>query len=128
MMVIPSFYDGLPNVLLEAAALGIPMIASTAGGMDDLLADNRHGYLFHPGDMHGCRRAVDAAALAPEQELKRLGEECAALVQNGFDHLTEARSYRDLFTSKANSTEANGAAQSPHIFPATSFPIPGDIS
>jgi glycosyltransferase involved in cell wall biosynthesis len=129
MMVIPSFYDGLPNVLLEAAALGIPLLASTAGGMNDLLVDNRHGYLFHPGDMHGCRRAVDAAALVPEQELKRLGEECAMLVQNGFDHLTEARSYRDIFTQTMKPVEANGVAQPIHTIPASSpLSIPGDIS
>jgi glycosyltransferase involved in cell wall biosynthesis len=129
MMVIPSFYDGLPNVLLEAAALGIPLLASTAGGMNDLLVDNQHGYLFHPGDMHGCRRAVDAAALAPEEELKRLGDECTMLVQNGFDHLTEARSYRDMFTQTMKPAEVNGVAQPIQTIPVSSpLSIPGDIS
>jgi glycogen synthase len=129
MMVIPSFYDGLPNVLLEAAALGIPLLASTAGGMNDLLVDNRHGYLFHPGDMHGCRCAVDAAALAPDHELKRLGEECVRLVQHGFDHLAEARAYRDLFMNTSSLMESNGVVQPSHTVPATSpFPISGDLS
>src|SRR5262249_55094180 len=49
-IVIPSFYDGLPNVELEAAALGLPFLASTAGGLKDFLVDGEHGFLFHPGD------------------------------------------------------------------------------
>jgi glycosyltransferase involved in cell wall biosynthesis len=96
-MVIPSFYDGLPNVLLESATLGLPSIASTAGGMGDLLVDGRHGYLFHPGDPHGCRHAIARAADAGDQEIEQLGEECRLLVRSGFDHITEARAYREVF-------------------------------
>ena len=59
-MAIPSFYDGLPNVLVEAAALGVPMVASRAGGMADVLEDGETAFLFDPGDEAALR--VGAAA------------------------------------------------------------------
>jgi len=97
MAVIPSFYDGLPNVLLEAAGLGLPFIASTAGGMGDLLVDGEHGYLFHPGDLHGCRRAIMHAADASGEELRSLGERCRAMVAAEYTSLAEAERYRAIF-------------------------------
>lgn len=106
MAVIPSFYDGLPNVLLEAASIGIPLLASTAGGMGDLLVDGRHGYLFHPGDADGCSAAIIRAAHAGDAELARLGEECRALVHDRFDHHTEAAAYRAFFERAARNEPA----------------------
>ncbi|HEY6141408.1 MAG TPA: glycosyltransferase family 4 protein, partial [Thermoanaerobaculia bacterium] len=53
-VVIPSHYDGFPNVLIEAAALGKPLIASRTGGMRDLLTDGENAFLFEPGDEQGC--------------------------------------------------------------------------
>jgi glycosyltransferase involved in cell wall biosynthesis len=96
LVVIPSFYDGTPNVLLEAGALGVPFIASTAGGMRDLLVDRTHGFLFHPGDEHGCRHAIAMAAAASVEELQRMGEECRTMVRSQFDDRTEALAYRDV--------------------------------
>src|SRR5205814_10713780 len=60
-VVIPSHYDGFPNVLIEAAALGKPLIASATGGMRDLLVDGESAILFAPGDAHECRRAISRA-------------------------------------------------------------------
>ena len=75
-IAIPSFYDGLPNVLMEAAALGIPLIASRAGGMADVLRDDSSGLLFEPGDEVGCAAALQRAALMPPSERARLGNAC----------------------------------------------------
>ena len=61
LVALPSFYDGLPNVALEAAALGIPLLASDAGGLADLV-DDEIGFRFPAGDAHGCRAAVHRAA------------------------------------------------------------------
>ena len=59
--MLPSFYDGLPNVLVEAAALGVPLLASRAGGMADVLEDGRTALLFEPGDEAGCSWALERA-------------------------------------------------------------------
>lgn len=45
-IAIPSFYDGMPNVLLEAMALGIPVLASDVDGMKDIIETEKNGLLF----------------------------------------------------------------------------------
>jgi glycosyltransferase involved in cell wall biosynthesis len=60
-VAIPSFYDGMPNVLLEALALGVPVIAADAGGMPELVRDGENGLLFAAGDLEGCRAALERA-------------------------------------------------------------------
>lgn len=94
MLVIASLYDGLPNSLVEAAALGVPLLVSSAGGMADVLEDGVHGFVFLPGDFHDCRRAIELAGLASDEQLRRYGEACSALVRRRLSHWAEAECYR----------------------------------
>jgi glycogen(starch) synthase len=96
LVALPSLYDGLPNVLLEAAGLGVPPLASTAGGMADVLRDGEHGFLFAPGDLEGCRMALNRAALADDAELRQLGVACEALVRTELTAELETARYLDL--------------------------------
>lgn len=97
MVVIASFYDGLPNVLLEAAGLRIPLLASTAGGMGDVLENHQQGFLFHPGDAHECGKALQHAATASNEELKLLGENCRLLVESRLSRQAETEGYLSVF-------------------------------
>src|SRR5690606_3529733 len=63
LIALPSHYDGLPNVGLEAAALGLPLLASRAGGLADLLHEDAGAALaFAPGDVARCADALAQAA------------------------------------------------------------------
>jgi glycogen synthase len=99
-VVIPSHYDGFPNVLIEAAALGRPLLASRCGGMRDLL-DERAALLFEPGDAHGARLAVDRALRMPEEELARMGAHAQALARGRCDARDEARAYVEVLNGCA---------------------------
>lgn len=48
LMVLPSFWEGLPVVLMEAMALGIPVISSRVAGIPELIKHDRNGLLFTP--------------------------------------------------------------------------------
>lgn len=50
LMVLPSFMEGLPVVLLEAAALEVPAIASRITGVPELITDGEDGTLFTPSE------------------------------------------------------------------------------
>lgn len=50
--------DGVPNVLLEASAAGLPVIASNAGGIPDFVEDGRTGLLVPPGEAAAIADAV----------------------------------------------------------------------
>ncbi|WIM99690.1 glycosyltransferase family 4 protein [Actinoplanes oblitus] len=92
VIALPSFYDGLPNVALEAAALGIPLLASDAGGLADLV-DSSVGFAFPAGDPHGCRAALHRAALSDPDHLAALGEAGARRVRERFSVAAETDGY-----------------------------------
>jgi len=72
-LAIPSFYDGMPNVLLEAGGLGVPIIASRAGGIPDVVEDETHGFLFQVNNELSCLRAVQKALATHDGEQAQQG-------------------------------------------------------
>jgi colanic acid/amylovoran biosynthesis glycosyltransferase len=50
VLVLPSFMEGLPVVLMEAMAIGVPVVATRVAGIPELVADEEQGLLFRPGD------------------------------------------------------------------------------
>jgi len=61
IVFLPSFYDGMPNVLLEAMALGKIIVASRAGAFPDVIRDGENGFLFSTGDMADAARTMNRA-------------------------------------------------------------------
>lgn len=110
-IAVPSFYDGLPNVVLEAAALGIPLIASNAGGMPDVL-DADTAILFQSGDEHDCRRAIETFVRSEDQQLRTLGQRCQQRVLQTFTVEREAERYLEVLQAtlrtRSNITSVGG--------------------
>jgi len=111
-VVVPSHYDGFPNVLIEAAALGKPLIASRTGGMRDLLTDGENAFLFEPGDEQGCMAAIGRAAEADEATIARMGASAARVARKRCDARDEARRYVDVLdeTRRSHVESLVGAA------------------
>lgn len=95
-IVLPSHYDGFPNVLLEAMTLARPVIASAVGGMADLLTDGDTAFLFAPGDDHGCRDAITRADAADDPSLRLMGERGRTLARERCDAREESRGYLEV--------------------------------
>ena len=102
-VVIPSHYDGFPNVLIEAAALGKPLIASRTGGMRDLLADGENAFLFEPGDEQECIAAIARAAAADDATVARMGEAAAGVARERCDARDESRRYAEVLAATRRS-------------------------
>lgn len=103
-IAIPSFYDGMPNVLLESAALGIPVIASNVDGMKDVLSDGENSILFKAGDDFACRRAIQKAANFEAEEIQILRENIFKVTKN-FSPEKESERYLEIFRSTINSVK-----------------------
>lgn len=99
LVAIPSHYDGFPNVLIEAAALARPLLASATGGMRDLLTDGENAFLFAPGDDHSCRDAIARAADAGDATLQRMGTRAAEAARLHCDARRESATYMEVFNA-----------------------------
>ena len=51
IFVLTSLREGLPRVLVQAAAVGIPLIAFNVDGVSEIIKDNQNGFLIRPGDV-----------------------------------------------------------------------------
>lgn len=71
---LPSFYDGMPNVILESGALGGVFIASNAGGIGDILKDQEHGFIFSKGNQYSCIQAIKKAMQCSNDKYERFSE------------------------------------------------------
>lgn len=105
LVALPSFYDGMPNVALEAAALDVPLLASDAGGLADL-ADDDIGFTFTAGDPHGCRAALGRAARATTDELAKLGAAAAERIRRDFTPAAETAGYLAVLAETATGPPA----------------------
>ncbi len=57
-LVLNSTHEGLPHVVLEAMALGKPVVATRVGGIPELIEDRKNGLLVAPGDKPGLDKAL----------------------------------------------------------------------
>jgi glycosyltransferase involved in cell wall biosynthesis len=58
IFVLPSFAEGIPVSLMEAMAMGVPVIASYVGGISELVVDKVTGQMVSPADVEGLANAI----------------------------------------------------------------------
>lgn len=66
--------EGLGVVLLEALSFGVPVVASDAGGIPDIIVDGETGWLVPPRDAGALARALEEALDDPEEALRRVAD------------------------------------------------------
>ena len=70
-VVLPSRYEPFGIVALEAAAAGTPLVASTAGGLGEVVVDGKTGLSFAPADVDGLTAAVRGVLNDPDAAQRR---------------------------------------------------------
>jgi len=73
-LVLPSFAEGLPVVLMEAMALRRPVISTFVAGIPELVRPTENGWLVPAGDVDALAHALRACLDAPPDVLVRMGE------------------------------------------------------
>ena len=73
-LVLPSFAEGLPGVLMEAMALNRPVISTYIAGTPELVHAGEHGWLVPAGDIDALVAAMQDCLDAPVASLARMAE------------------------------------------------------
>ncbi|MCT2177528.1 glycosyltransferase [Brachybacterium muris] len=87
--------DGLPTVLLEAMASGIPCVAADVTAVGEVVIDGETGWLVPAGDTHALTAAI-AEALDPATDIARRTDAARALVEANYDSRLQAAALREL--------------------------------
>jgi glycosyltransferase involved in cell wall biosynthesis len=80
LLVLTSDAEGTPNVLLEAMACGLPVVATSVGGVPDLVRHGETGFLVSPGDDRALVEAVKALVVDPHRR-RDMGARARAFVE-----------------------------------------------
>jgi glycosyltransferase involved in cell wall biosynthesis len=96
LFVQASDYEGTPNSVLEAMALGTPVVATTAGGTHQLISDGVHGRLVPPGRADLIGRAI-AEALSDRAAMQRWAAAARAQVETELSFETRMRRVEAIY-------------------------------
>ena len=77
--------DGIPNVLLEAMSMGVPVVASRVSGIPELVVDGHNGCLVEPGDPAALAQAIETV-LAHADAARSMSQRGRASVLAAFDN------------------------------------------
>jgi len=96
LMVLPSLWEGQPNVVLEALAAHLPVIATDVEGVRELVQDGVNGLLVPPGDAAGLRAAIATLLEAPDR-LQELSRNAYVASQSVVTTESATRMYAELY-------------------------------
>jgi len=96
-MVLPSFAEGLPVVLMESLALGRPVISTYIAGIPELIEPGVCGWLVPAGDVECLAKALQELLQTPLETLTEMGLRGRERVREQHNGIKEATILADLF-------------------------------
>lgn len=96
IFVLPSLREGLPLVLLEAAAAALPIVVSDVGGVRQVVNDGINGLIVEPQDVNGLYSAIRQLAINNKMR-KEFGNKSLDLFENNFTIDKMMRKYDDIY-------------------------------
>jgi glycosyltransferase involved in cell wall biosynthesis len=105
LLTLPSFTEGMPNVVLEAFAAGVPVVSTAVGGAPELVEDGVSGFLVPAGEPQALADRI-GAALASKERLHDMGRCGRRRVHEQFTFAAQARAYRRLFEELKSASPA----------------------
>jgi asparagine synthase (glutamine-hydrolysing) len=83
LVLLTSSFEGMPNILIEAQILGVPVVATNVGGIPDVISDSKTGFLFEIGDVNGmASKCIEL--LTNEVRHKEISDLSKAIAQEKF--------------------------------------------
>jgi len=103
-----SFAEGLPVVLMEAMALGRPVLTTYVAGIPELVIDGETGWLFPAGSIDDMLAAMRACLDSSDEKLDRMGRAARIRAWNGTTLTGRWRGLSDLLASISGGPKKSG--------------------
>lgn len=90
VLVLPSYREGFPNVILQAGAMRLPVIATDISGCNEVIRRGFNGWLVPPKDIESLAAAMRLSLSLSEADRKRLGSNARDYIKSRYeqnDHL-----------------------------------------
>ncbi len=109
ILCLPSYTEGKPNVIKEAMASGLPVIATPVGGIAELVEDGVTGRLFSPGDVHALRECLKALAADSDLRTKMGKAGLEKIKQEGASWDASAKDFDEIFRGALKRSNRSGS-------------------
>jgi glycosyltransferase involved in cell wall biosynthesis len=106
-LVMPSFAENLPVVIMESLALGRPVVCTQLAGIPELIENEVNGWMVPPGSVDLLAAALKSVLQTPVDRLSEMGRAGAARVAERHDAAREAAKMAELFKQVANRSAAD---------------------
>lgn len=102
-IVLPSYREGTPKSLLEAASSAKPIIATNVAGCTNIVQDNVNGMLCNVKDAKDLANKLETMSKLSKSHLDKMGKESRKIVESRFDEQIVIDSYLKTISSLENS-------------------------
>ena len=84
-LVLPSYREGFPNVVLQAGAMGLPVIATDISGCNEAVEPRLNGWLVPPRSVEPLENAMKEAMQSSEDTRAKMGENARTRIKQRFE-------------------------------------------
>jgi glycosyltransferase involved in cell wall biosynthesis len=111
-LIHPSFYEGLPNVVCEALAAGMPVLVSNVCDHPRLVADGERGFLFDPAQPGSIAAAIKRLVKLSKDDWRKLSRNARRYAEENLNVEKMITAFENLFVRLlAHRTDMNGASR-----------------
>jgi glycosyltransferase involved in cell wall biosynthesis len=102
LLVLPSYAEGLPNIVVEAMACGTPVLVTPVGAVPDIVKDKETGFLIHDNSSACLAQSIDETLAYPH--LKQIAANARIFAESEFQYEKLAQTWKGIISGVKKTT------------------------
>jgi glycosyltransferase involved in cell wall biosynthesis len=100
-LVLPSYREGFPNVILQAGAMALPVIATDINGCNEVVENDFNGWLVTPRDVESLKKRMEYVMFLSDQQLATIGRNARERIVERFERRTYLQKLLNFYKESA---------------------------